>query len=98
MRRNQGLIVHQRLKENGEMEANEHKYPECVTAAKRRAAKTQNELVQSNQLEKIGWVITNHEKNKTEDNEGLLINERAAEINEADLMVEYCTALQKCLL
>lgn len=32
------------------MEATEYKYIECVTEAKRRAAKTQNELVQSNQL------------------------------------------------
>lgn len=38
--------------------------------------------------EKIGWVITNHEKNKTGDNEGLLINEEAAEINEAHQMAE----------
>lgn len=46
-------------------------------------------------VEKIGWVITNHEKNKTEDNEGLLINERAAEINEAHLMVEILHCFTK---
>lgn len=42
----------------------------------------------SNQLEEIEGVLTNHEKNKTGDNKGLLINEEAAEINEAHLMAE----------
>jgi len=44
--------------------------------------------VLSNQLEEIEGVLTNHEKNKTGDNEGLLINEAAVEINEAHLMGE----------
>lgn len=47
---NQGLIVNLRLKENWVMLATEYKYTECVIAAKRRAAKMQNELQQSNQL------------------------------------------------
>lgn len=32
------------------MQTREYKYTECVLAAKRRAAKMQNELEQSNQL------------------------------------------------
>lgn len=32
------------------MQATEYKYTECAIAAKRRAAKIQNELEQSNQL------------------------------------------------
>lgn len=37
------------------MEAIEYKYTECVNAAKTRAAKMSNKLVQSNQLSK-NWM------------------------------------------
>lgn len=41
IRNNQGLIVPLGVKENGVLEAIKHKYTECITAAKRKAANTE---------------------------------------------------------
>lgn len=85
IRNNQGLIVPLRVKEYWKQQ---NTNTQSALLQQRERQPTQNKLVLSNQLEEIEGVLTNHEKNKTGDNKGLLINEEAAEINEAHLMAE----------
>lgn len=85
IRNNQGLIVPLRVKEYWKQQ---NTNTQSALLQQRERQPTQNKLVPSNQLEEIEGVLTNHEKNKTGDNKGLLINEEAAEINEAHLMAE----------
>lgn len=49
-RKQPGTNHESKARGNWVMQATEYKYTECFTAAKRRAAKMQNELEQSNQL------------------------------------------------